>query len=68
MISQYLDQYLHLSCQNIFLSLDHSVQKRGPIFYHYEEHHKGEQYFYVSIPSVNRFPVKLKKEHPRKTY
>jgi hypothetical protein len=68
MISQHLDLFLHLNCQNIFLSLDHSVQKQVPIFYHYEVHHKGVQYFYVSTLSVNRFRVELMKELPRKVY
>lgn len=68
MISQHLDRFLHSNCRNIFLSLGHNVQRQAPIFYHYEEHHKDVQYFYVLTPSVNRFPVKLMKEHPGKKY
>lgn len=64
MISQYLDQFLHSNYQNIFSSLDHNVQRRVPIFYHYEVHHKGVQYSCVLTPSINRSRVALKKELP----
>lgn len=64
MISLHLDQYLHSNYQNIFSSLDHSVQKRELIFYHCEAHHKAVQYSYVSTLSINKFHAMLMKEHP----
>lgn len=65
MILQHLDQFLHSNCRNTFSNLDHSVQRRVPIFYHYGEHHKDVQYFYVSTLSVNIFHVELMMELPK---
>lgn len=66
MISQCLDRFLHLDCQNTFSGLDHSVQRRVLIFYHCEVHHRDVQYFCVLTPLVDIFHVKLKMVHPKK--